>query len=199
MPNLRTNFKFVPRPQGPRDLGEILNLKLNQGFTLIELLVVMALLGILATIILIAVNPLEQMARSRDASRKQAVSQIGRAIDNYMVFGSDYPAPASLQGILESSSDLKVFPTNPGGVEGHCSSTSGQGAISINGYCYNATTAGSDPKGAIIYTPLESMVENKNCANGVAWYAWSSQIQGSGIVCTSGLLQEPSEVLTVFN
>jgi prepilin-type N-terminal cleavage/methylation domain-containing protein len=188
MVNRRTNFKF-----------EILNLKLNQGFTIIELLVVMAVLGILATIIIISINPFEQLARSRDASRKQAISQIGRAIDNYMAFGSDYPAPTSLQSVLESSSDLKIFPTNPDGVSGHCSSTSGQGAMSINGYCYNATSAGSDPRGAIIYTPLESMVENKNCSSGVAWYAWSSQIQGAGIVCTTDLMQEPSEVLTEFN
>lgn len=39
----------------------------NFGFTLIELLIVMAILGVLAVVVLVAINPVQQLARTRDA------------------------------------------------------------------------------------------------------------------------------------
>lgn len=48
----------------------------NCGFSLIEILVVVAIVGILATIILIATN--SAMVKARDVKRKTEISQIGR-------------------------------------------------------------------------------------------------------------------------
>jgi prepilin-type N-terminal cleavage/methylation domain-containing protein len=41
----------------------------NYGFTLIELLIVIAILGVLAVVVLVAINPIEQLARTRDGGR----------------------------------------------------------------------------------------------------------------------------------
>jgi len=56
---------------------------LSFGFTLIELLVVIAILGVLAGAILVAINPLEQLARGRDAGRKSTVDELGHATQAY--------------------------------------------------------------------------------------------------------------------
>ena len=38
----------------------------NRGFTLIELIITISILAILVTILVVAINPAEQLARSRD-------------------------------------------------------------------------------------------------------------------------------------
>src|SRR5471030_1471405 len=57
--------------------------ELDNGFTLIELLIVIAILGILTTAVLVAINPLEQFARARDSGRMGSVDQLGHAVQSY--------------------------------------------------------------------------------------------------------------------
>ncbi|MCL6096666.1 MAG: type II secretion system GspH family protein, partial [Patescibacteria group bacterium] len=85
-----------------------------KGFTLIELLVVIAVLGILATIVLLAVNPGEQLARGRDSSRVAGVTQLGRSLQAYYTAnGSSYPvAGTNWLTTLTNSSDVKLIPSN---------------------------------------------------------------------------------------
>ncbi len=54
-----------------------------KGFTLVELLVVIAIIGILAAVVLVAVNPLEQLARGRDAGKLATVAGLGKAAQSY--------------------------------------------------------------------------------------------------------------------
>ncbi len=57
-------------------------LRINQkGFTLIELLVVIAVIGAVAAVILFAINPVENMRKSRDARRQQDLANIRKALD----------------------------------------------------------------------------------------------------------------------
>ena len=53
---------------------------IRKGFTLIELLVVIGIIGILAAIVLVAVNPGRQFAQARDTQRRSDLLQITNAI-----------------------------------------------------------------------------------------------------------------------
>lgn len=54
--------------------------KQKSGFTLIELLVVIGIIGILAAIVLVAVNPGRQFAQARDAQRRADLLGITNSI-----------------------------------------------------------------------------------------------------------------------
>lgn len=61
----------------------------NSGFTLIELLVVMAIIGILAVIAIGSFT--SSQIKARDASRKNDLEQIGRALEIYYSDKDEYP------------------------------------------------------------------------------------------------------------
>ncbi len=92
------------------------------GFTLIELLVVITVLGVLATIVLLAVNPGAQLARARDAGRKTALRQIANGLERYYVLNGKYPlhcdattvdSTQAQPWIPELVNELKPIPVDP--------------------------------------------------------------------------------------
>jgi len=58
--------------------------KNKAGFTLIEILVVIGIIAILATIVIIAINPARQFAQARDTQRRNDVTAILNAIGQNM-------------------------------------------------------------------------------------------------------------------
>lgn len=65
--------------------------KASSGFTMIELLIVIAILGILATAVLSAINPVEQINRGRDTGTRSDAEQLISAIDRYNAFKGYLP------------------------------------------------------------------------------------------------------------
>jgi prepilin-type N-terminal cleavage/methylation domain-containing protein len=56
----------------------------NQGgFTLIELLIAMAIMGVLSSSVVIAINPQQLLAQTRDSKRLQSLSQIVNAAEAF--------------------------------------------------------------------------------------------------------------------
>lgn len=60
-------------------------IKATAGFTLIELLVVIAIIAILATIVFVALNPVQRFADARNSRRWNNVNSLLTAIHEYAV------------------------------------------------------------------------------------------------------------------
>lgn len=58
------------------------------GFTLIELLIVIGIIGILAAIVIIAINPTKQLDDARGVSRNAAIREVENAISQYIIDGN---------------------------------------------------------------------------------------------------------------
>lgn len=66
------------------------------GFTLIELLVVISVLSVLATGVVVAINPAKRIKQARDAQRLMAMASIRNALNEYLVMNNgNYPPPRS--------------------------------------------------------------------------------------------------------
>jgi len=57
--------------------------KYYMGFTLIELLIVISILGILSTVLIVAINPVKLLARARDSQRKTDLVAILAGVIEY--------------------------------------------------------------------------------------------------------------------
>src|SRR5690242_8555993 len=68
----------------------------RKGFTLIELLVTVATIGILATAVVLVLNPPELLRQSRDSSRVASLSSLNKAVSTYYADALDNPASLSL-------------------------------------------------------------------------------------------------------
>lgn len=61
------------------------------GFTLIELIVVIAIMAVLTLGLLISVDPLENLARSRDTNRRRAAIEYLGSLQRYFSSHSTFP------------------------------------------------------------------------------------------------------------
>lgn len=93
-----------------------------KGFTLIEVLVVIAILGVLSSAVLIAINPAVRGGQARDAVRKQDLGVVYNALVAYLVdhgtlpyAGTDFAAGSSEEfWLTELENDyLKKIPKDP--------------------------------------------------------------------------------------
>ncbi len=78
----------------------------NKGFTLIELLVVIAIIGLLASVVLVAMNGAR--IKTRDAKRLSDVRGLGSALELFFIDAKAYPTgTAYIQAVpTDTSSDI---------------------------------------------------------------------------------------------
>ncbi len=118
----------------------------QKGFTLIELLVVIAIIGLLASVVLLALNSARQ--KSRDAKRLADVRQLSSALELYFNDNNGYPA--SLSSLVTNyMGQLPTFPTPSDSCNTASyayTGTSGASTYQLL-FCVSAPTGGITPAG----------------------------------------------------
>ena len=95
---------------------QISSLNKVKGFTLIELLIVIGVLGVLATVLLIIIDPVKQLQRARDTKRKANIAQIQQALELYRADRNVYPGSLPLCNgnlIVSGVTYLRGMPCDP--------------------------------------------------------------------------------------
>ncbi len=78
----------------------------KRGFTLIEILIVISLIAILATVVLIAINPGRQFAQARNSQRLSNVNTILNAINQNMADNKGSFSCTSIASLPVSSTTI---------------------------------------------------------------------------------------------
>lgn len=112
----------------------------RRGFTLIEILVVIGIIAILATIVIVAINPSRQFAQARESQRISNINSILNAIGERI---------ADNKGIFASSGGCPVLSTSTTTIDAGAGATSG-GHLDLATNCLVPTyisSLPSDPSG----------------------------------------------------
>ena len=80
----------------------------RKGFTLIELLITIAVIGILAIGALVLIDPIAQMQKARDATRKSDLGQIQKALQVYYQDSGEFPASSPDYRIVGLDADATI-------------------------------------------------------------------------------------------
>lgn len=108
-----------------------------QGFTLLEMLLVVALIAILASIVIFAINPAKQLAQARNAQRRTDVNTILNAIYQYSLDNQ-----GQLPGDIPLDTSLEICQTDAGS----CTGLVDLGALTLDEEYLTAIP--QDPNGA---------------------------------------------------
>lgn len=152
----------------------------KRGFTLVELLIVIAILGTLAVVVLIALNPVQQLARTRDAGRISAVTQLGHAIEAYTTTNNGvFPAAATWMADLVSTGEIN---TEVAAIAYNAGTAAECGTNQVNGFCFDLDANDS----AVVYATAEADSNINRCSSGTAYFVYSTAAGRGGIVCSAG-------------
>ena len=73
----------------------------RNGFTLIEILLVIGIIGILAAVVIIAINPTKQLQDARSTDRRVSIREIENAISQYVIDGNSLDSVPAYKSIAK--------------------------------------------------------------------------------------------------
>lgn len=142
--------------------------KIQQGFTLIELLVVIAIIGLLASVVLLALN--SARSKSRDAKRLADVKQLMSGLELYFNECNSYPIVSAATTLGAAGQKLYT-----GTSCGTSAGTSGNGGI-------GTTATGTILVGQL---PAAPTPPDGGCSSGNNPYIYSSLNAAGGVQTSS--------------
>lgn len=162
--------------------------KLSCAFTLIELLIVIAILGVLAVVVLVLINPGERLAQTRDTGRISSVAQLGRALHQYYIIHDEiYPDPLTWSDDLVGTGDINNFPSGvPYSANYILPCTTNATPSGQETFCYDLDTSINNYN-CIVFAKLESIRQISRCSTVGDTYVVHSTADGkTGIICSNG-------------
>lgn len=131
-------------------IKKLQDMKNQKGFTLIELLVVIAIIGLLSSVILVAVY--NARAKSRDAKRVGDMTRMVTGFELFNATNRGYPA-ASPAGVPAGMSPdyIATLPAAPNPADGTCGATNATTGQPANTYYYIPSGTSSVYNGVTIY------------------------------------------------
>ena len=117
----------------------------KKGFTLIELLVVVAIIGLLSTLSIVALN--NARARARDARRVADIKQIQTALELYYNDNSSYPSTITFGGSIGTGTSVYMAQVPSAPLPADCASDNtytytGSASTYALTYCVGSATGG---------------------------------------------------------
>ena len=80
--------------------------RIRLGFTLIELLLVIGLIAILASIVIIAINPEKQLTDANNAKAQQHLNTILKGLDQFYLDFERVPIQSQLPAIIDTDREI---------------------------------------------------------------------------------------------
>lgn len=158
----------------------------NKGFTLIELIIVIAILGVLAVIVFVAINPGERQAQARDTGRISSITQLGRSLQAYYTVNTNYPDVGTWAQDLIDQGELSIFPSGVSySLNGISACTTYVQPAVDSTYCYDEDQVSDN--GALVFSKAEATSNRDECtAPEEAYFVFSTEDGRGGTICSNG-------------
>lgn len=148
----------------------------SSGFTLIELLIALAVIGVLATLVFVGLDPADKINAANDSKVQTDINAIAKSMEAYAVNNSNtYPMatpPSDVQLTLAAAGELKVTLAPPANYD--CAPQGG----AQNAYWFPGTgTAGE---------VVCAMRSKKYTGAGNVWWKWCASNGKIGPMPTGG-------------
>lgn len=151
----------------------------QSGFTLIEILIVMGIIAMLATIVIVAINPARQFAQARESQRISNINSILNAIGERI---------ADNKGIFASSGACPTIPTATSTIDYSGGIVTG-GHLDLATNCLVPTyisSLPSDPSGPVApSTGYEVSTDGAGRVTVCAPQAAEAALVGSAVICVT--------------